>query len=631
MCGIAGVWNRDGAPVEHARLQAMIHTLEHRGRDDEGLWIHGSLGLGHRRLSIIDRSSAGHQPMHAPEQGLTLVFNGEIHNYRELREELAARGHVFRTATDTEVVLAAWTEWGTDAFEQFNGMWAIALWNERRGELVLARDRFGIKPLVVAHVGTSVLFASEAKALLAYEPALRRANGRAMFSYLAASMTDIGTDTFFRDIHTVPPGHHWVVTRQAIRTETSWHFNPGNETPRPDAVEEFRYLLTDAVRLRLRSDAPLAVWLSGGLDSSVIAAVAARQTERPVRCYAVRYPAYPRFDESQYVSAVAAHTDNLIVQWVDPPSKNLVDTIGDIVQAHDAPTVVRGRMACWSIAQATARETSVALSGDGADELLGGYQSFAAPYALDRFLRPPPGITRSLGACREEFLAVCDVAAPGLRPRDVVLHAVRCRLGILPMPLHPVVTREFARAYGPVNADHHFSGWASWCGHKPYASYLNNALWREFRWRGLPEMMKGFDACTMAHTLELRSPFLDHRVVEFCFSLPYYEKIRGGITKRLLRDGFAGMLPPMVRDRRRKLGFPSPLYFWFGQPENLASAGELLRDGEGIRSGIFDRQRLNKALDHLANHDTLSHTPRQELLWTWLSLEHWLRRFQAAR
>lgn len=630
MCGIAGVWHRDGAPVDPDRLKAMADALAHRGRDDEGLWIQGSLGFGHRRLSIIDRTSAGHQPMHAPEHGLTLVFNGEIHNYLELREELASRGHVFHSATDTEVVLAAWAEWGADALERFNGMWAIALWDERARHLVLARDRFGIKPLVVAQVGASLLFASEAKALLAYEPALRTANGQAILSYVAASMTDIGTATFFRDIHTVPSGHHLVITDGGMRTERSWRFEPGEEAPQPEAVEQFRHLLSDAVRLRLRSDAPLGVWLSGGLDSSVIAALAARHADRPVRCYSIRYHAYPRFDESEYVSAMARSTDNLSLEWVDPPSTGLIGTIGDIVQAHDAPTVVRGRYACWSIARATAQETSVALSGDGADELLGGYQTFAAPYALDRFLRPPPGASRSLKACRDEFLAVCDVAAPGLRPRDVVLHALRCRLGILPMPLYPVVNREFARAYGPVNADHHFSGWASWCGHKPYASYLNNALWREFLWRGLPEMMKGFDACTMAHTLEVRSPFLDHRVVEFCFSLPYHEKIRDGVTKRLLRDGFADMLPPLVRDRRRKLGFPSPLYHWFGQPENLRSVDELLRDGEGIRSGIFDRQRLHQALDHLAHHDTLHRTPRQELLWTWISLEHWLRRFQAA-
>lgn len=629
MCGIAGVWHRDGAPVDPARLQAMTDAMAHRGRDDEGLWIRGSLGFGHRRLSIIDRSPAGHQPMHAPEHGLTVVFNGEIHNYLELREELAARGHVFRTATDTEVVLAAWAEWGAEAFERFNGMWAIALWNERAGELVLARDRFGIKPLVVAQVGAALFFASEAKALLAYAPALRRANGRAMFSYLAASMTDIGTETFFRDIHTVPPGHHLVITRAAVATRPSWRFQPGRETPRPDAVEQFRHLLSDAVRLRLRSEAPLGVWLSGGLDSSVIAALAARHADRPVRCYSVRYTEHPRFNESEYASAVAGNTDNLSIEWIDPPSTGLVATIGDIVQAHDAPTVVRGRYACWTISRATARETAVALSGDGADELLGGYQTFAAPYALDRFLRPPPGTSRSWKTCRDEFLAVCDVAAPGLRPRDVVLHAVRCRLGILPMPLHPVVTREFARAYGPVNAAHHFSGWASWCGQKPYAGFLNNALWREFRWRGLPEMMKGFDACTMAHTLELRSPFLDHRLVEFCFSLPYHEKIRDGVTKRLLRDGCADLLPPVVRNRRRKLGFPSPLYFWFGQPENLQPANDLLRGGEGIRCGIFDRQRLHHALDHLATHDALANTPRQELLWTWLALEHWLRRYQA--
>ena len=625
MCGIAGVWHRDGEPVDPARLLAMTDTLEHRGRDDQGTWIHGGIGFGHRRLSIIDLSPAGHQPMHAPDHGLSLVFNGEIHNYLELRDELVSLGHAFHTGTDTEVVLIAYAQWGMECFERFNGMWAIALWNERRQELLLARDRFGIKPLMYAQEGARVMFASEAKALLSYNPGLRQANWEQVHSYLVASVTDIGATTFFKDIHALLPGHCLLVTRGNVREIKTWKFEPGPEIPRADAKEAFRHLLDDAVRLRMRSDAPLGVWLSGGLDSSVIAALAAKYSARPVKCFSLRYDKYPRFDESEYVSAVVENNDHLEVEWIRPDSIGLIDTIRDIVRCHDAPTVARGRCANWATAKATARDVRVALSGDGADELLGGYQTFGAPYALDRVFRPPPGATRSWRSILQEYTAVRWVAHPGLNRRALMLSGLLGRLGVLRDPLHSVFTKDFAGEYGPANPHHVYSSWASWCGHKPFKSLVNNALWREFLWRGLPEMMKGFDAVSMAHTLEIRSPFLDHRVVEFCFSLPYYEKIRDGVTKRLLRDSCADLLPEKVRTRRHKLGFPSPLFYWFGHPENRRQAGALLRDGQAVRCGIFDPRLLDRALTQMESCEKISRTPRHILLWHWISLEWWLR------
>jgi len=625
MCGIAGWWNRDRAPVDEARLGAMVDVLAHRGRDDQGTWTSGDIGLGHRRLSIIDLSSSGHQPMHDDRHGLHLVFNGEIHNYIELRDELMTHGYVFRTHTDTEVILAAYVQWGEKCFERFNGMWALAIWNDRTEELLLSRDRFGIKPLVYAEVGSQLLFASEPKALLAAHPGLNEPDWHQVYVYLHAAITDIGRDTFFRRIHPVLAGHCLHVTRSGVREFKHWTFVPGCEEPRPDAVEQFRHLLTDAVKLRLRSDAPLGIWLSGGLDSSVIAKIAAAHSDRPVQCFSIKYEQYPRFDESAYISAVAASSENIQVTWVSPDGTGLIDTIGDIVRHHDAPAVSRGRYAGWSLSKESARDVRVVLSGDGADELLGGYQTFAAPYALDRLMMPAPGQTRSLRAVKREYDRLCSVARPGLSRWQVMVRGPLCRMGISPGMLHSISPPGFSGEFGPCNAQHHFSGWASGCGHKPYRSLLNNALWREFHWRGLPEMMKGFDALSMAHTLEMRSPFLDHRVVEFCFSLPYFEKISGGTTKQLLRKAFADQLPDLVKNRVHKLGFPSPLVAWFGQPENFNRARELLLDGHGVRCGVFDRQRLNLALSHLEHHAMLSGTPRHVLLWAWVSMEWWLR------
>ncbi|HMP89577.1 MAG TPA: asparagine synthase (glutamine-hydrolyzing) [Kiritimatiellia bacterium] len=628
MCGIAGIWNRDGLLVGAEQIRAMNDAIAHRGRDDDGVWVSGDIGLGHRRLGIIDPSPAGHQPMHAADLGLSLIFNGEIHNYLELRDELISHGHIFHTNTDTEVVLASYAQWGLECFEKFNGMWAIAMWDKRKTELILARDRFGIKPLVYAMIGRDVIFASEAKAILAVRPDLNRPNWKQVHSYLAQSVTDIGPETFFRDIHSLPCGHSLKITLSGETMIRNWQFQPGQETPRKDAGRELRHLLTDAVRLRLRSDAPLGVWLSGGLDSSIIALLAAQISTKPVRCFSQRYDQYPRFDESDYINAVVEASPQIEVEWVHPNADNLLDTIRDIVISHDAPTVSRGRHASWTLARETSKNVRVVLSGDGADELLGGYQTFAAPYLLDRIMSPAPGATRSPSRLWDEFTSVRHVAHPGLNRRQLFMRGILSRLGIMSGGMHSIVTRDYEREYGPANPDHHFAAWANSRGHKPFTSWLNNALWREFYWRGLPEMMKGFDSMSMAHTLEMRSPFLDHRVVEFCFSLPYHDKIRNGVTKHLLRSAFADLLPEKICRRHRKLGFPSPLFHWFGRPEFIREASGFLRDGNAVTCGVFDAKKLDHALRHLAQHEKLSKTPRHVLLWNWLSLEWWFRMYR---
>ncbi|HMP74139.1 MAG TPA: asparagine synthase (glutamine-hydrolyzing) [Kiritimatiellia bacterium] len=628
MCGIAGIWHRDGQPVDEHQLHTMIDTLHHRGRDDHGIWCQHSLGLAHRRLSIIDLSTRGHQPMHAGTHPLHLTFNGEIHNYLELRDQLTSLGHTFHTCTDTEVILHAYAQWGQACFPRFNGMWALALWDEANQELILSRDRFGIKPLVYAILDHTLYFASEPKALLAADPRLREPNYQTLHHYLRAMVTDIGPDTFFRHIHAIPSGHTLRITPRNIQSIPHWTFQPRPETPHPQPVETFHELLSDAVNLRLRSDAPLGIWLSGGLDSSTIAALAATQSDRPLTCFSMHYPHHPRFDESHYIRSVARHIPNLHIHWVTPPPTSIIETIADIVHAHDAPTVVRGRYASWTLARETARHVNVVLSGDGADELLGGYQTFAAPYALDRLLLSGPGLTRNPRHIRREYDQLVTIAQPGLSARDVMLRGLKARLGILCGALPMITPPGFTRTYGPANPHHHYAAWASYCGQKPFRSLLNNSLWREFTWRGLPEMMKAFDAVTMAHTLEIRSPFLDHRIVEFCFSLPYYEKIRHGLTKHLLRRAAQPLLPPDVLQRRHKLGFPSPLHNWFAEPKNLTLARDYLLNGHAASARIFDPHALQSALHHLATHETFHNVPRHILLWAWISVEAWLRQTQ---
>jgi len=628
MCGIAGIFHREGGAADAGQLRRMVKVLAHRGQDDEGLWCEGPVGLGHRRLSIVDLSSGGHQPMTDSGRGLHLVFNGEIHNYPELRVELQQLGFRFHSASDTEVVLAAYAAWGEDCFPRFNGMWAIALWDARAEALILSRDRFGIKPLVYALEGEACYFASEAKSLLAADSCFREPNWRAVSHYLDAMVTDIGPETFFKRIRSLPCGHTLRITAEKSELRKHWAFVPGEARSGAEVEERFRALLTDAVRLRRRSDARLGVWLSGGLDSSVIAGLTAMEESGTIPCFSLRYPDHPQVDESEYVRAMLQKFPNLDVQWVTPDLSNLLETLACIVRAHDAPPVARGRYAAWHLARETVREVDVVLSGDGADELLGGYQTFAAPYAVDRLFFPGPEGRLPLKTIRQEYDTLIDIYQPGSSAREVMLRGLRCGLGLGGKGYPSVCTPAFWKAYGPANPHHRFSSWASTCGDRPCRSFLNNALWREFWWRGLPEMMKGFDAISMAHTLEMRSPFLDHRVVEFCFSLPYYEKISKGTTKQLLRRAFADLLPSQVAERRRKLGFPSPLHQAFGRREIQDRVREFLLDGDAVRLGVFDPKLLEQHLQHFREHALLEKTPRQLLLWVWYCVEAWIRQTQ---
>lgn len=627
MCGIAGIWNRNGQPVEDAPLEGMMATLVHRGRDGSGIFTDGDFGLAHVRMSIIDLSEGGHQPMSASDGRYVINFNGEIHNYIELREELKSAGYSFHSSCDTEVALAAYVTWGDNCFNRFNGMWAIAIWDSSRRELILCRDRFGIKPLVYSIRGPRLAFASEIKAILSAFPVEREPDHSQVYGYLKAGVTNIGSTTFFQNINVLPPGMVMKVSASAIEQTKFWNFQPGTELPRQDAEQEFRRLLIDATRIRLRSDTPMAVWLSGGLDSSVVARITRALVDDPLQCYSLRYENW-HYDESAYAASVANEPAHYHMHWITPDPTDLADTIRKIVWFHDAPPPIRGRYAMWYVAQETARHQKVVLTGDGSDELFGGYNIFMVPYLLDRIRRPGPRRPGQMSIL-SELSSLIEVQP------DKKRHILRTlatpllyRMGIESTSFNHISARSFNRQYCYRDTTEYQAGWAGRKLERPYRSSLNNALWHEFNTRGLPEILHGFDALSMAHTLETRSPFLDHRVVEFCFSLAYNEKMRDGFTKSLLRRAFADMLPADVLNRRFKLGFQSPVTKWMRGKNELNTFSELLMDGDCVRNGIFDAARLEKRLRKIRNGgDEKSGAD----LWQWVCLENWYRMFISNR
>ena len=588
MCGIAGIWERGGAPVDEEALGLMGDMVAHRGPDGGGTHVDGGLGLVNRRLRILDLREAADQPMGLGERGLWLTFNGEIHNYVELRRELERAGARLHTRTDTEVVLWAYAHWGPACFERFNGMWAMALWDARSRQLVLCRDRFGIKPLCFSVVGPRVCFASEPKAILAAFAHERIPNGPELAHFAKGGFPDAGAATAFKNVRNVAPATFMVFSAHEIRTECYWSFVPGRESAHPLHVGQFRELMADAVTLRTRSDAPWGTALSGGLDSSTIVGLLAEAGHEPVHCFSTVYDE-PAYDESRYATLMAKR-HGLTMHWVRPDPSDLLATMRDIVWHHDAPTPIRGRLANWFVAREARQHVKVLIEGHGSDELLAGYARDVIPYLIDRVHGP----TRNSNL-----------------PREIA------ELGRVGSALHWFLLTGVAAYLRDPRRD----------GEQPYKSRLNNMLWNGFRRDGLPECLHGSDAIGMAHSVETRVPFLDHRIVELCFSLAYDEKIAGGWTKSLLRRAMADLLPREILARRTKFGFAAPVAPWLRIQENARATRHLLLDPRAVDRSPLPRRRLEAELKAFYAGSDRYARMRAPALWRWITLELWFREF----
>ncbi len=626
MCGIAGIWNRDGRPIAEERLTNMRRSLEHRGPDSSGVAIDGSLGMAHCRLSILDLSSHADQPLSSDDGALTLSFNGEIHNFVEIRAELEQLGCCFHSTGDSEVVLQAYQQWGCDCFARFNGMWALAIWDRWRGRLVLSRDRFGLKPLFYSVRGPRIVFASEIKGILAAFPEEAAIDESELAAYLLGANPDGGSATFYRNIRALPPATFLTVIKDGVEVpRTYWDFEPGTLRSSGDPTEEFRELLEDAVRIRLRSDTPVGACVSGGLDSSSVAMLAKELTNQPIHCFSLRFERHPRVDESAFAAAVLGTSERFIVHWVQPHTVGLIGTMDQIVRANDGPSPIRGRLGMWEIFREAHRQVKVVLIGEGGDELLAGYRRFCVPYVIDLF-RLGSGNGGRLTSCAAQLLALTlrtwsirsgtllECTRPFLRRRRLYSRADWAALG-----------RDFVNAADSPAPTRFFHAFLRRDVPHPFKGALNNALWQEFRYCGIPELVRAEDALSMAFSLETRAPFLDHRLVEFCFRLPHFEKIADGWTKSLLRRAMHGYLPEKVRLRRDKVGMPTPYLSYFREPTTLREMRELLLDGRAVKQGILNRGVLERYLDGFQRgaFGARLHIPA---LWRYICTEIWLGR-----
>lgn len=601
MCGIAGILSA-GRPVNAAAVTAMTTLMAHRGPDGDGLWRSpdSRVVLGHRRLAIIDPGPASAQPM--VRGALTLCFNGEIYNYLEIRAELTGLGHRFDSDGDTEVILAAYAQWGEDCVSRFNGMFALALWDGGRRQLFCARDRFGEKPLLYAVTGDFVAFASEYKALLALEGVGTAIDTTALARFLITPADGLDRDdhTLFPAIRQVPPAHAMVIGADlSIRAWRYWDGAADPEAARlgdAEAASRFRDLLDDSIRLRLRSDVAVGSCLSGGLDSGSIACLVRRRlgSEAPYHTFSGRFPG-AAVDEGAFMDAIA-DTARPIRHDVAPNPQRLAEEIADFAWANELPVDSASQYAQYCVFRlARANGVVVLLDGQGADEILGGYEQYFAPY-----LAETGGTDR----------AAVDARYPG------ALDHVAPWYSRLP----PALRRRLARLTGR-GSDLAFGLEAQVVPptRQHPATTLHAALRRDALGGFLGTLLRYGDRNSMAHSVEVRLPFTDHRLFEFAQGLAPRLLMGDAETKRLLRRAITGILPESVRTRWRKQGFLPPHVAWL-QDGLLTAVEDTLAH---CPPGFWDRVWWNRAVARFraGDHSVASG------LWKVFATEAWRRHF----
>ncbi|WHZ15479.1 MAG: Asparagine synthetase [glutamine-hydrolyzing] [Nitrospira sp.] len=626
MCGIAVAIGLNGRPIERAAVERMAKSLLHRGPDDGGVYLDGSVGLGFRRLSILDLSDAGHQPMVSEDGQYVLVFNGEIFNYIELRTELRQLGYQFRSSGDSEVLLAAYRQWGADCLPKLNGMWAFVIYDRRHRRLFGSRDRFGVKPLYYSRNDDIVQFASEIKALRASGYRQNDINWRTAARFLLEGRLDGQVETFYEGIRQIPPGSGFEVELDGTwRLWSFWSLKILPPTVSDNPAAAFADLFEDSVRIRMRSDVPVGVCLSGGLDSTAIICAAARHRSDyadggseflQAFCYMDK-----QFDESKYIADTLAQTGAQLRQLETSPSE-LWSDLRKVLWFQDEPVHTMTAVVGYQLMRLAASQgIRVILNGQGADETIGGYSSYFQDYWV-ALLRQ--------GRVREAWQAVTSYTmAHGGSSRERFTEAVNRWLS---WEMYKIdAYRQWAQTRRQARLRR--SSWFStdltkYCINEddsPVSGTLSSALNQSVVSAPLPLYLRIEDRNSMANSVEARLPFLDYRLVSFVCGLPDDWKIRGPWNKYVLREAMRGRIPESVRARVDKMGFPTASKKWFAhdlheplrdmlgsrtvRERGIYNVGALLTDLDRHRRGEID---LANRLFHVAEFEILSDFIRQD-------------------
>lgn len=626
MCGIFGII-RANARVYENELKAMGDVLAHRGPDDDGYFTDGSVGLGHKRLSIIDVTN-GKQPMTNEDGSVWIVFNGCIYNYMELRQELVQRGHQIKTYSDTEVIIHAYEEYGKDCVNRFNGMFSFVIWDGKRKEIFAARDRFGVKPFYYTIQNGGFIFASEIKSILVNQPSLRNVNPHGLQDYYVFQYS-LGAKTLFKDILKLEPGYCLTMrVDEELKPSLTqyWDFNFQYDAYHTEDyfVDKVRFLLEDAVKIRLRSDVPVGAHLSGGLDSSAVACFAASLLDgMQLNTFTGGFKESTDYDESHYAKLVANRI-KANYHEIFPTSSDFADSISDIVYYLDEPGAGPGVFPQYMVSKLAGKHVKVVLGGQGGDEIFAGYARYLVAY-LEESLKGAIQET----ADRGNFVATLSSIIPNLNLLN----------NYEPMLQHffskglfgPQDERYFHlidRSEGMKNlfntesifADRNYSVFEEYqniFNRSNASSLLDKMLYHDVK-ASLPALLHVEDRTSMAASLESRLPLLDYRIIELVASIPPVIKFKGGKSKSILKQAVKNHVPTEIIERKDKMGFPVPLNEWY-QRDLHGFIKEILLDPRTERRGLYNLKEVEKTLS--------SQSKFSRVLWGLLCLELWFRKF----
>ncbi len=629
MCGLTGFLLT--RPIEAAtaekRLNAMVNALHHRGPDDQGAWTDGRTGLGHTRLSIIDLSPAGHQPMWDAAQRIGLVFNGEIYNFHEIRAELEAKGYAFRSHSDSEVIIYGYLAWGEDVLHRMRGMFAFALWDAKERKLLLARDRIGKKPMNYALTDQGLFFGSEIKSILAWPGIPREADLDALHQYLTYQYVPAPLSAF-RAVKKLPAAHKLVITLDSSgkislpRIESYWR--PAAPRPRVGKVdinaacEELVHHLEESVRLRMIADVPVGAFLSGGLDSSSVVAMMARQSTERIKTFTIGFD-NADYDETRYARMVAERYGTDHHELIVKP--DAVNILPKLVWHYNEPFADPSAVPSYYVAEMARRHVTVALNGDGGDECFLGYGRYASMRAVSALDSVPSWIRQSVASTLRCIPRLGRITGRASKIADLLRGQ-----DIAPQHRYAFTITAFAdqhkrEGYGPALRD--YLNHSALDLLEPYFreadSLVSGANWADIHVYLPDDLMVKVDVATMAHALESRAPLLDHKLMEWALTLPVDLAMKDGATKALFKKAMEPHLPHDVI-YRPKMGFGCPIDHWF-RNELKDMAYDILLSQQAAARGLVEPTYVRKLLDeHIAGitrHDTR--------LWPLLMMELWFR------
>lgn len=604
MCGICGIINLNKDHVQELKLSSMMREMKHRGPDDEGMLIDNNFGFGCVRLSIIDLSKNGHQPMSDVGGRYGIVHNGEVYNYKEIRKELIGRGYRFRSNTDTEVILYSYIEWGESCLNKFNGMWAFAVYDSKTEEIFISRDRYGIKPLYYYQDKNKFIFASTISAILKISEHRPTPDRQMIYDYLVFNRTDHSGDTFFKEVNKLDPGHTLTIKHNSVEIK-EWYDLKNRITDSFQNADEFRETFISSIGLRLQSDVPLGVCLSGGLDSSSIVSILLKNyIKKDLKTFSAVYGDGIKGDESGYINAYIRVLNNM--HFIHPTPEMLLDDLPTFIMAHDEPTISPAAYAQYKVMELCKNHVVVTLDGQGSDEQLAGYHYsfgflFKGLFRELRFLKLLSEMYHYVNVHRSLY---------GLK---FFLYYFFPSLFRASIGVRRYLNEEFESAFSKSDLRNE----------NLYQSInLSESLLNNFKYK-LSYILKWEDRNSSWFSLESRVPFLDNRIVERTLSLPNKYLINRGMTKAILRNSMEGILPEKIRNRTDKMGFQTPHDEWFRQPIFRKYIFDLLNSKEFGEMEIIDYDKAKKLFhNHLDQKEIVGNE-----IWKWINLVLWFKEF----